>query len=445
LIVVAGGIVATAIFVLWPTRTRVVNSNVPRDAVLVAQGRYVAAAADCAGCHSAPGRPPYSGGLGLASPIGIIHSTNITPDRESGIGGWTLDEFDRAVRHGMNRKGVSLYPAMPYPSYARMTDTDLIALYAYLMRGVEPVALAKPDNEIPWPLSMRWPLAIWRKVFGPRDTQPMFDGERYADASIARGAYLVQGPGHCGSCHTPRARTLQEKALDDSSDVFLSGGPVIDGWVAVSLRGEAAEGLGGWTEEDIVRTLRSARNERHAVIGSPMQDAITHGTQDLTDKDLLAIARYLKTLPPRPGASATPAPKADPAAARSLDPTAQALDPTARLLAAGREPSRGAQLFVDNCAACHRTSGEGAAGVFPAMARNSSVLSPNPESLVRLILEGSSLPPTRTAPSALGMPGFGWRMSDEEVAELATFVRQSFGNEAGSVSSKSVRRVRDRK
>jgi mono/diheme cytochrome c family protein len=271
---------------------------------------------------------------------------------------------------------------------------------------------------------MRWPLALWRKLFSPEDP---FDASRYADPAVARGAYLVQGPGHCGACHTPRGVFLEEQALDDSKDSYLAGVPVVDGWVAVSLRGDDADGLGAWSAEDIVRTLRSARNSAHAVIGGPMNDVVVHSTQYLTEEDLRAIAAYLKSLPEaaRPPASF----KAD---AR-----------TAAALAAGRESDRGAELYLDNCAACHRSNGEGAAGVLPAIAANSTVLAADPTSIIHLILRGSVLPATVSAPSRLGMPGFGWRLSDVEVAELATFIRASWGNHAPAVSASQVRNLRE--
>ncbi|HEV7714682.1 MAG TPA: c-type cytochrome [Steroidobacteraceae bacterium] len=430
-IVVLAIILAVLVYASWPTNTRVVASTLKQDAALIERGRYVAAAGDCAACHTAPDGWPFSGGLAIASPLGAIYSSNITPDTDTGIGDYSLNDFDRAVRRGIKRDDTTMYPAMPYPSYARMTDEDIVALYAYFMRGVHPVHAENHANEIPWPLSIRWPLAIWRKVLAPSANSPPFDPSRYPDPVVARGAYLVQGPGHCGSCHTPRAATLQEKSLDDrgrskSAASYLAGGQVIDGWVAVNLRGNAADGLGNWTVEDIVKTLRSARNAGHAVVGTPMSDAVVHGTQNLTDADLDAIARYLKTLPPT-----------------AREKSTYAADPqTAQALKTGREINRGAQLYIDNCSACHRTNGEGDKGVFPTIAGNSTVLGDDASTVVHLILKGSSLPPTNTAPSALGMPGVGWRLSDEEVAQLASFIRASWGNHASAVSAAQVRTIR---
>ena len=415
-------------FALLPTHTRPIASSQPpaSDTASIERGRYLAVAADCTACHTMPGGKPFAGGLAIDSPVGAIYSTNITPDLASGIGKFTLDDFDRAVRHGIDDEGVTLYPAMPYPSYALMSDEDITALYAFFLHGVAPISSTGHANGIPWPLSIRWPLAIWRKLFAPSPQAPAFNASRYADPVVARGAYLVEGPGHCGTCHTPRALTLQEKALDDSSSYFLAGGQQIGGWVAVNLRGNLGDGLGAWSKEDIIATLRTARNPEQSVIGPPMNDVVVHSTQFLNDADLQAIAAYLKTLPPSPGV----APKF------AANPT------TAAALAEGHEANRGAEIYDDNCAACHRTDGEGSPKALPKIAGNSSVLAEDPNSLIRLVLAGSALPGTARAPSPLAMPGFAWRLSNDEVAQLLTFIRTSWGNQASSVSASDVARVR---
>ena len=428
LIVVVVLFIGALIFALLPTHTRSIAAGqaAAADAASIERGRYLAVAADCTACHTAPGGKPFAGGLAIDSPLGAIYSTNITPDRETGIGKFTLDEFDRAVRRGIDDEGVTLYPAMPYPSYALMSDQDIAALYAYFMHAVEPVSRAAQANGIAWPLSMRWPVAIWRKLFAPSPDAPAFNASRYTDPVVARGAYLVAGPGHCGTCHTPRAVTLQEKALDDSSAAFLAGGQQIGGWVAVNLRGNVGDGLGAWSTDDIVATMRTARNSQQTVIGAPMNDVVVHSTQYLSDADLQAIAAYLKTLAPSPG-----------------DPAQYAANPaTAAALAKGHEAGRGAELYDDNCAVCHRTDGAGSPKALPKIAGNPSVLAADPGSLIRLVLAGSSLPGTAAAPSPLGMPGFAWRLSNEEVAQLLTFIRTSWGNQASGVSAGEVGRVR---
>ncbi|WP_426803873.1 cytochrome c [Stenotrophomonas sp. SrG] len=428
-IVVIGLVVllAALAYAFIPTKTRVLADGPAADAALIERGRYLAAAGDCTACHTKPGGKPFAGGLPVASPLGNIYSTNITPDKETGIGAYSLDDFDRAVRHGIAPDGRTLYPAMPYPSYARITDDDVRALHAYFLHGdIAPVHQENRGVDITWPLSMRWPLAIWRKTFAPDAEAVAFDPSHYSDPQLARGAYLVQGLGHCGSCHTPRGFALQEKALDESGTAYLSGGQVIDGWNAVNLRGNAADGLGRWSEQDIVDTLRTARNAHSAVVGTPMADVVRHSTQKLTDEDLKAIAVYLKQLP-----------------ARAHDPSAYtASDATARKLQTGINDSRGAELFVDNCAACHRTDAKGYTDVFPAIAGNPTVLADDPTSVIRLLLAGSELPSTAVRPSNLGMPGFAERLSDTEIAQLATFIRQDFGNKAGAVTADQAKKVR---
>jgi len=432
LLVVAGvavvGVAAAFAYASQATSTRdigpgTVNLSAP-DTQLIEKGRYLAVAADCVACHTAPQGKQFAGGLSMATPIGAIYSSNITPDKETGIGKYSLNDFDRAVRHGITPSGATLYPAMPYPSYAKVTDDDMRALYAYFMHGVQPVSSANKGHDIMWPLSINWPLAIWRKTYAP-PVEPLVLS-KYQGEALARGAYLVQSLGHCGACHTPRAATQQELAQDESNPLFLSGGPVIDGWLAVNLRSNAAGGLGRWSEQDIVDTLATARNAHSAVVGSPMAEVVANSMQHMTPEDLQAMAVYLKSLTPGPDEKARYA----------------ANDTTAKALKAGHDETRGAQLYLDNCNACHRSDATSNAKVFPALAGNPSVLSDDPTSLIRLILAGSKLPSTKGAPSDLGMPGFAWRLSDEETAQLATFVRQSWGNQASAAEAGQVAKVR---
>src|ERR1700722_1417989 len=184
-----------------PSHSRAITENSPiaSDAASIERGRYLSVVADCAACHTAAGGRDFAGGRPISSPIGTIYSTNITPDRDTGIGGISLDQFDRAVRHGIGKTGETLYPAMPYPSYSRVRDQDIVDIYNFFMHAVEPVSIQSHPNEIPWPLSFRWPLALWRKLFAPAADAPPFDASAFADPIIARGAYLVQGPGHCGA------------------------------------------------------------------------------------------------------------------------------------------------------------------------------------------------------------------------------------------------------
>ena len=424
-VVVGGGAMA---YGLSGTATRDIGPGTMNVAApgadLIEAGRYLAVTADCIACHSTKGGKPFAGGLTMATPVGTLYTSNITPDQQTGIGNYTLNDFDRAIRHGITPDGRTLYPAMPYPSYAKVSDGDVRALYAYFMHGVEPVAQANRAHAISWPLSINWPLAIWRKTYAPDVATIALN--KYQSELIGRGAYLVQGLGHCGACHTPRAATMQELSQDESHPSFLAGGEVIDGWLAVNLRANPAGGLGRWSQKDIVDTLAKARNDHSAVIGNPMNDVVAHSTQLMTPGDQNAIAAYLKSLPAGPAEKATYA----------------ASDVTALALKAGHDETRGAQLYLDNCAACHRSDAKSNAITFPALAGNPSVLSDNPASLIRLILAGSALPSTKLAPSNLGMPAFGWRLSDDETAQLATFVRQSWGNNAPAATADEVAKIR---
>lgn len=396
---------------------------------VVARGEYVAIASDCGACHTVPGGAPFAGGLAFHLPTGTLYAPNITPDPKAGIGQYSEAEFARALQKGIRRDGSSLYPAMPYPSYARMTDEDMHALYVYFMRGVKPVATPIVQDGMTWPLSMRWPLTIWRWLFAPdpQAVRQAMAARQFPDPLVARGSYLVEGPGHCGACHTPRAITMQEKALTaQDGPLYLSGGDVVDGWRPVSLRGEDRTGLGRWSEQDITRFLATGRMPLGAAFGG-MTDAIGHGTQHMSDEDRLAIARYLKTLSPTAHTVA---------GGWTYDPAAS------QALHAGDVSARGARLYVDSCAACHRTDGHGYPTTFPPLAGNPVVMDPVPDSLIRIVLEGNTLRATRQAPSAFVMPGFAARMDDGAVADTVTFIRAAWGNGAPGVTAADVGRVR---
>ena len=390
---------------------------------LIKQGEYLARAGDCVACHTAKDGKPFAGGLPMETPIGMIYSTNITPDK-SGIGAYSFDDFDKAVRHGIAKNGDTLYPAMPYPSYARVTETDMQALYAYFMKGVKPVEQENKAVDIPWPLSMRWPLAMWRWTFAPAVAD--FTPVTGQDPVVSRGAYLVEGLGHCGACHTPRALTMQEKALGaGDSSAFLSGSAPLEGWIAKNLRGDHKDGLGSWNEEQLVQFLKTGRSDRSAVFGG-MSDVIVHSMQYMSEADLTAIARYLKSLP---AVDATDTPhQYDPAVADALWN--------------GDDSKRGAAVYIDNCAACHRTDGHGYTRVFPALAGNPVLLSEDPTSLIHIVLKGGTLPATHTAPSTFTMPAFYWRLSDQEVADVVNFIRTSWGNKGGDVKATDVKGLR---
>jgi len=393
------------------------------DQNLIKQGEYLARAGDCIACHTAKDGKPFAGGLPMETPIGTIYSTNITPDK-TGLGDYSFEDFDKAVRHGVAKNGSTLYPAMPYPSYASVTEPDMQALYAYFMHGVAPVAQENKASDIPWPLSMRWPLMGWRWMFAPAVAD--YKAAPGADAVVSRGAYLVEGLGHCGACHTPRALTMQEKSLNaGDGSTFLSGSAPLEGWIAKSLRGDHKDGLGSWSEAQLVQFLKTGRSDRSAVFGG-MSDVVTHSMQYMTDADLTAIARYLKSLPAN-----------DP-----NDQPHQYDKQVAQALWKGDDSKPGASVYIDNCAACHRTDGHGYTRVFPALAGNPVLQSQDPTSLINVVLKGGTLPATHTAPSTFTMPAFAWRLSDQEVADVVSFIRSSWGNKGEPVKASTVADLR---
>jgi mono/diheme cytochrome c family protein len=383
-------------------------------------GAYLARVGDCVACHTAKGGTPFAGGQPFATPVGTVYSTNITSDREHGIGGYSFAEFVAVMREGVRKDGAHLYPAMPYTSYAKVSDADLRDLYAYFTSAVPASAQPNRATDIVWPLSMRWPLAYWNRLF--HDDKP-FVADQTKSVEWNRGAYLVEGLAHCGTCHTPRGAGFEEKALDDSNAAYLSGSS-LDGTAPISLRSAAGGGLDRWTREDIVATLKTGRNA-HASVSGPMGEVVANSTQYLNDADLGAIAVYLKSL----GGVADGEPF-------------HADDKTLHAILAGTATDRGASIYIDSCAACHRQNGKGATRVFPSLVDNPMVTQQNPDSLLHVILEGARLPSTETAPSALAMPAFGWRYSDDDVAQLATFVRSSWGNQAPAVTAEQVAKVR---
>jgi mono/diheme cytochrome c family protein len=390
---------------------------------LVHRGEYLARVGDCVACHTASGGKPFAGGLPIAAPIGTIYSTNITPDKATGIGAYTYEDFELAVRHGISKNGDTLYPAMPYPSYARVRDDDMHALYAYFMHGVAPVSQSNRAEDIPWPMSMRWPLSVWRWLFAPK--VEAFAPPPGTDPVLARGAYLVDGLAHCSACHTPRGVGMQELALNaKQGPAFLSGGGVIDNWIATNLRGDPMSGLGQWSEADLATFLKSGSTENTAAFGG-MTDVIEHSTQYMTDADRVAIARYIKSLSGGQG---------------EAHPSYDATVSTA--LYSGTVTKPGAETYLNSCAACHRSDGKGYASVFPALALNPVVNGNDPTSLIHIVLAGSSTPVTPGTPAQFAMPPYGWRLSDAEVADALTLVRSSWGNHAPAVTAAQVAKVR---
>lgn len=395
------------------------NASAQDDAV--SRGEYVARLGNCVACHSVHDGEPFAGGLKMAVPfLGNIYATNITPDRETGIGNYTFEDFDAAMRKGVAKDGHNLYPAMPYPSYAKMTEEDIRALYDFFMNEVKPVRQPNRPGDIPGWKNLRWALSIWNFFF--LDDTP-YQTKNNHDAAWNRGAYLVQGPGHCGACHTPRGWLFQEKGLDESDSDFLAGAP-LDHWSSPSLNGDTNSGLGRWSVQDISAFLKSGRNQFGTAFGT-MVEVVNNSTHHMTDADLNAISVYLKSLPPVRERNAQPW--------RYSDAT----------LAALRSPftQPGAAIYFQYCLSCHAASGNGHSP-HPPLAGNPVVLDPDPVSLINLTLNGSLRVIAGGQHEIYTMPYMRVLLSDQEIADVVTFIRSSWGNQASAVRAKQVAAVR---
>lgn len=383
---------------------------------LIAQGAYLARVGNCMGCHTTQGGAPYAGGRGIETPFGVVHTSNLTPDTVTGIGHWSAAEFWRALHNGRSKDGRLLYPAFPYPNYTQVTRADSDALYAYL-RSLPPVAQPNRPHALRFPYNTQAALAAWRALFftpGTALQQPASDPAQSLDWN--RGAYLVGGLGHCAACHTPR------NALGASSEALaFSGGLIpVQNWYAPALNAAAEAGVAQWPLEDVVALLKTGVAPHGSVIG-PMAEMVFNSTQYLSDADARAMAVYLQALPQQ---------------ARPARPFAAG--PAAAL-------ERGAKVYEQQCAQCHGDSGQGKPGAFPALAGNRAVTLADPTNVLRVVLQGGYLPATAGNPRPHGMPPFMHVLRDDDVAAVASFVRQSWGNQAASVATIDVYRVRERR
>ncbi|MDE1157103.1 MAG: cytochrome c [Neorhizobium sp.] len=421
------GVVALVAFIFVPVqRTGPVTKLAADYQPPKGAGEYVMRASDCMACHTAEGGKPFAGGRAIASPMGVIYTTNITPDKETGIGNWTLGDFRAALYDGVDKEGHHLYPAMPYDSYRKLSEEDVVALYDYFMKEVQPVSAQVPETKLSFPFNLRFGLRAWNWLaLGDAGYKPV-QGE---DAVFNRGAYLVEGAGHCAACHSPRNLMMMSSGSSEKDAAFLSGGE-IDGFTAPDLRGPAS-GPQQWTTEQVAAYLLTARNA-HSTATGEMALAIRDSLQYLTKDDAMAIATYLRKIGAGKGAA----------------PTAEKVEvtPTETLLSDAKPDMQlGPRLYLDNCAACHIVNGRGAGETFPALDGNSLVDAKSPKGLISVILHGAELPSTADRPMKLRMQGYDNRLSDEEVAALATFLRQGWHNKAPAVSAAEVKTVRDEK
>jgi mono/diheme cytochrome c family protein len=370
----------------------------------IERGRYLAVLADCGACHTKPGGEPFAGGLALQTPFGTLVAPNITPDQETGIGNMTAAEFLSSLHDGRGQSGRRLYPAMPYPAYTKMSDDDVLAIRAYL-GTVAPVSNKVIANQLPFPLNIRLAMIFWNALnFSPGRYQ--LDPRKSAEWN--RGAYIVEGAAHCGTCHTPKTFLGGDK-----NDRALAGA-TLQGWFAPDITNDSRKGIGGWSKDDLVQYLKTGTNNWTLASG-PMAEAVTHSTSRMTDEDISAIATYLKDSG-FGGPAAKPAP-----------------------VAANNDAMRaGAAIYKDSCAACHRDTGTGEAHLFPRLAGSALVQSDDPTTLVRVVLQGTRAAATPSMPTAPAMPAFDWRLNDAQVAAVLTYIRNSWGNAAPAVPTTAV-------
>jgi thiosulfate dehydrogenase len=396
----------------------------------VERGRYVARVGDCVACHTGDKSRPLAGGLALQTPFGELHSTNITPDPQTGIGRYSLAQFDRAMRKGVAADGHHLYPAMPYPSYAKISPDDMRALYSYLMHGVAPVRQPNRPLALRFPFNQRWGLALWNWAF--LDDTP-FRADAAQSGEWNRGAYLVQGLGHCGACHTPRGIGFQEKALSEAGTggrYFLAG-ETVEGWRALSLRAL-------WTPSETAEMLKTGRNSYGTVSGN-MVDVVQHSTQYMRDSDLLAMGVYLKSLP---AAEHDKPMRVAQGPAPAITPVSTPDAASASRVPAALYTSRGGLGYLQFCNDCHRPDGAGVRDVFPPLAGNAALQSEDPSTLIHLMLTGWRSAQTVRHARVLTMPAFA-QLGDQEIAEILNFARNSWGRaDARLIRASEIGRMR---
>lgn len=377
----------------------------------IERGRYLAVLGDCVACHTTPGGKPFAGGLGLETPFGALVGPNITPDLGTGIGAWSEADFWRAMHEGIGKNGVRLYPAMPYPAYTKVTREDVSAIWAYL-RSLEPVRNEIQSNQLTFPFNVRGPAtSVWNLInFQPGVFQP----DPAKSETWNRGAYLVEGLGHCGTCHTQKNITGGDRGGEALQ------GALLQDWYAPDVTSDMRAGIGSWSTYEIVRYLKTGANSFDIASG-PMADAVEHSTSHMTDADLRAIATYLKASPGKKNTA-----------------------PVSALAVDDRRMVAGKAIYEDRCAACHISSGAGVPNLFPRLANAPLVQSDDPTSLIRVVLIGSRAGATVAAPTSPAMPSFAWNLNDQQVSDVVTYIRNTWGNAAQPVQPGDVGKLRDR-
>ncbi|MDO6406756.1 c-type cytochrome [Pantoea phytobeneficialis] len=374
----------------------------------ISRGSYIATLGDCTACHTTDATQPFAGGVKLQTPFGTLVGANITPDPATGIGNWNYDDFKRAMTAGIGHGGKRLYGAMPFTAYTKMSDADLRDLWAW-MQTLQPIHHEVETNQLPFPFNIRSSLMVWNWInFDKGEFQPHPD----KSAQWNRGAYLVEGPGHCGTCHTPK-----NLLGGDKGGQFLTG-EVVEGWYAPNLTNSDHSGLGKWTTEDIVSYLRTGVN-RFDIASGPMADAVSHSTQHWRDDDLQAVATYLKGGDKQSEKVPQPLPASD------------------------ERMQLGAQIYASKCSACHSPGGRGEQNIFPQLKDNPLLNQSDATSLIRVVAAGSRGVNTDIRPTAPAMPSFAGVLGNDQIAAVVTYIRNSWGNAAAPVDATAVQKVKD--
>jgi len=373
---------------------------------MVAHGKALVVAGDCSSCHTADPAKPFAGGKRIDTPFGAIYSPNLTPDKDTGIGGWSEQDFYRALRFGVAPDGSRYYPAFPYPNFSKLTRDDILAIRAHLST-LAPVSNKTPPPDLRFPLNFRVVMRVWNALFfRPGILEP--DQQKGADWN--RGRYLVEGLGHCGACHTPKNMFGADKRGH-----YLVGG-MVDRWFAPRLDGAARSGLKSWSVDDIVEYLQSGRNRKSHADGL-MAEVVVNSTSKMSDADVKAIAVYLKSLAAGP-------------------PEAEGPTPTEAEMKAGQA------VYTHNCIACHEADGSSSPRVYPPLNGNALLQSADPSSTLRIILDGAQTVTTARAPNPGSMPAYAKDLSDQQVADVTNYIRNNWGNAAPMVTADQVARAR---
>jgi mono/diheme cytochrome c family protein len=385
------------------------------QASVVERGAYLARAADCMVCHTTEGGKEYAGGLGFKLPFGTLYSTNITPDKDTGIGNYSDQDFLAAMHRGIRRDGARLYPAMPFTSYTYISDADALAIKAYLF-SLPPVRAAAPENTLMFPFNQRWAMGFWSALFNP-DTR--FQPDTSKSPEWNRGAYLAEALAHCGECHTPRNLAF---ALDNR---LKFAGAVTAGWRAFNISSDKTTGVGAWRDDDLVSYLSIGHADGHGTASGPMGEAVDHSLSKLAPEDIRAVVAYLRSVPPT-ASTDLPATLAPPAPASHRD-------------GGGTPDPRGKMVFEGACVSCHGWSGESSISPFAVLTGAWAVNDPGATNVAQIVISGTK---RHTPEGAVSMPAFGNAYSDVEIAAVANYVTARFGSKPAHMTAQDVAALR---